>query len=178
VKVAVAQVGAGDVIRALQRAVSDVPKQMAEAAFTIGAKAVEEIKREYRSTGSRTSTWVRSGQLRRSYAHTVKRTGSAVTMEVGAIRPTAGGKIPLHAHIHEGIDAQGNRVNRWVIRPTVKPYLVFPIRRGGGLAKSNIIGWVKTRQVVIYPRPALDPVGRKLVDQLQARGLQVVKDAL
>ena len=44
-RLAVEQVGADVVVRALRDATRDIPKQMAQVAYAVGAKAVEEIKR-------------------------------------------------------------------------------------------------------------------------------------
>ena len=177
-KVTVQQIGADALIRDLRAAPRAIRSGWGREAAVLGARAVELIKAEYRMTASDTSTAVRSGQLRRSYAFDVQRTGEGVELSVGVIRPTAAGQVPLHARVHEGFDRQGNRVSQFVIRPRNAAWLTFPIRSGGGLAKSTIVRWVRTKQVVLRPRPALEPVGKLLLEQMQAAGLRVVGDAL
>ena len=177
-KVTAQQIGAEDLLRDLAAAPEKIRRDWAKQSAILGAQAVERIKAEFRTTASDTSTAVRSGQLRRSYAFDVKRTSDGAELTVGAIRPTASGQVPIHARVHEGYDAQGNRVSQFIIRPKNGAWLTFPIRRGAGLAKSNIAGWVRTKQVTLRPRPALEPVGKQLLDKLQAAGLQVVGDAL
>lgn len=177
-KVTAHQVGADALIRDLRAAAGTIRSGWAKECARLGAGAVERIKAEFRTTASETSTAVRSGQLRRSYDFRVQRTGDGVELTVGAIRPTAAGQVPLHARVHEGYDRQGNRVAQFIIRPRNAAWLTFPIRRGGGLATSNIVGWVRTKAVRLVPRPALEPVGKQLVEQMQAAGLRVVGDAL
>ena len=92
-KVTAQQIGADALIRDLRAAPRAIRSGWGREAAVLGARAVELIKAEYRMTASDTSTAVRSGQLRRSYAFDVQRTGEGVELSVGVIRPTAAGQV-------------------------------------------------------------------------------------
>lgn len=185
-RASVTQIGAAEVIKQLTAAPETIRTDWAKEAYAIGAEAVEVIKREYRTTGTEPfvwgpSSWTRSGAARRSYAHEVKRiSGGGAELKLGAIRPTEGGKVPLQVFMLEGGYNYPDRdpYTPKIIRPKVKPYLIFPIRQGGGLVKSNIIRWVAMKKVTYRPRPALPKVGGRVERTLQQMGLQVIKDAL
>lgn len=148
-------------------------------AFAVGAIAVERVKRELLSgPTSATQTEVRSGQRRRSYGHRVGTSPQGITLDVGAIKPGPGGKIPIQSRVHEGYDAGGNRVASFTIKAKNAPYLVFPIRRGPGLAKGNIVGWVRTKEVTLIPRPTFELVEKIVTPALQERAAKVLNDAV
>lgn len=160
-KVAVSLNGAGPMIRALDGAEAKIHRGWKQGAYAVGQRAVTLIQREYRTGGTDAKrTAVRSGKLRASYAHEVADTHNGVDLAIGAIKPTEKGAVPLHARVHEGFDARGNRVSRFVIEPKRGKYLTFPIRQGGGLAKTGIVGWVRVKRVILKPRPAIEPVGK------------------
>ena len=177
-KIVVEETGSHALIEALRVAPEKIRRGVAREAFKIGARAVELIKRQYRTTASATSTARRSGRLVRSYDHKVARDAGDVTLVVGAIRPTDQGQVPIHARVHEGFDASGNRVEQFIIRAKNAPYLHFPIRSGGGLSVKSIAGWVKVKQVILRPRPALEPISDNLSRTLTEAAASVVADAL
>ena len=177
-QIEVRQEGAEPVIRHLREAPTTIRDALAKEAFAIVARAVRYIKDVYRSRGGPDSTWVRSAQLRNSYSQRVDRDGGDVVLNVGAIQPTDNGQVPIQARVQEGFDAAGNRVAQFVITPKKGNYLTFPIRDGGGLAASSIIGWVRVKRVVLRPRPALEPTSPAILQALTDRAGQVVADAL
>ncbi|MGE0289034.1 MAG: hypothetical protein AB7I42_23085 [Bradyrhizobium sp.] len=176
-KVTIHENGARELIAALAIAPEKIRRNVAREAFKVGTRAVELMKRAYRTTGGEDSTWVRSGRLRRSYDAQIARDGGDVTLTVGAIKPTDQGQVPLHARVQEGYDARGNRVEQFIIRAK-QGYLTFPIRSGGGLGARSIVGWVRVKQVTLKPRPAIEPVRENLERALTQETANAVADAL
>lgn len=149
--------------------------------YAIGAESVTKMRNEILTGGTTaTRTAVRSARRVNAYGHTpVRREGTRASMDVGAIMPGPGGRVPLHVRVQEGFDAQGNRVDQFVIKPKKGPFLVFPIRQGGGLAKENIVGWVRTRgPVILRPRPALPTAAKYIQEEVPRRGLAVFRRTL
>jgi hypothetical protein len=56
--------------------------------------------------------------------------------------------------------------------------LTFPIRKGPGLAKGNIVGWVSKEEISLKPRPVVESVGQQIPDALRAVCGKVFVDAL
>jgi hypothetical protein len=137
-------------------------KRIEQGLEVVGAASVSTIRRDFRRGGTTpTRTAVRSGRLFNSYGHEVKPDGaSKFRLGIGAIKPSDGGKVPIHARVHEGYDAQGNRVAQFIIRAKSGKLLTFPIFSGGGQARANITGWVSTKQVILKPRPSLDTIAK------------------
>ena len=172
--------GAGEALAALSGAKDKIREGWAEASFKVGATQVRRIRREFRTTRSSTSTGVQTGALRRSYAHEVKRTAQGVELSIGAIKPTQKGRVPLHARVHEGFDASGNRVSKFIIK-SKKPggFLVFPIRAGDGIGVAGITGWVRTKgPIKLRPRPSLDAVARDAPKEIQDRAARIFQQAI
>lgn len=177
-RVDIQETGSRELAAALKAAPEKLRRGIAQAVYATGSRAVAHIKRRYRTSGGADSTWRRSGRLVNSYAHEVKRVGRDITLDIGAIRPTDQGQVPIHARVHEGIDAQGNRVDEFIIRPVRAPYLHFPIRQHGGLSSGNITGWVRTTEVRLKPRPALEPIRENVARQLLEDAERVVADVV
>jgi hypothetical protein len=135
--------------------------------FRIGEKGVSIAKTFRRGGTTATKTAVRTGRLLGAYGQRIKREGATFTQDIGAIRPSDSGQVPLHARMQEGIDAQGNTFEMMIIRAKRAPFLVFPIRAGGGMAKKNIRGWVKTKQVIFRPRPSLPTVKEQVTPLIE-----------
>lgn len=172
--------GATEVLRVLGGAKDEIRKGWKAAADQVGVTEVRRIRREFRTVRSATSTGVQSGALRRSYGHAVKERPDGIDLEIGAIAPVSG-RVPLHARVHEGYDAFGNRVSRFVIKPKNKPYLHFPIFGGGGrtTALKNITGWVRTKgPIILKPRPSLDSVAQRVPALLDRRAAEVFRRTL
>lgn len=152
-----------------------------QLAFRTGATAVERVKRDLLSgPTSATQTEVRSGQRRRSYDHRVGNVPNGVALDIGAINPGAGGKIPIQSRVFEGFDAAGNRVSKFVIKSKTPGGRLgpFPIRRGPGLAKGNIVGWARPLSVTLYPRPTLPLVEKIVTPILESEFPKVFRDAV
>lgn len=173
--------GAAPVIRALNGAATKIHAGWKREAYTVGARAVQLMKEKRRNMPRPNNPGnfaVRSGVLIRSYHHNVDDTSGGVTLSVGAIKPSEKGQVPLHARVHEGFDRSGGKVSLWVIRPRQKPYLWFPVRRGGGLAVSNIVAWVRTKRVAYRPTPVVEPVGKDIPAALRVRCGEVFQNVL
>lgn len=163
--------GARPVIQALNGARSKLRKEWKRGAFAIGGEGVK-VGRDAMSTE------VRSAQRVRSYSHAVSDRAEGINLDIGPIRPGAGGRVAIHPRVFEGFDASGRKVDQFVIRAKNKPYLHFPIRRGPGLSRSNIIGWVKVKQVTLKPDPTFPTVERHVTPRLEEMGGRVFRDVL
>lgn len=158
-KLSVTTTGLSQAVIDLTGARAKIHQRWKSSAKVVGEKAVAFIKREYRTGGTTaTKTAVRSGKLRAAYDNRVSETGAGIDLDIGLIRSGADAKVLQYGRIQEGFDYAGNRVAQFTIVPKQAPYLVFPIRQGGGMARSNIVGWVRTKKVVLKPRPSLDAV--------------------
>lgn len=168
-QVRVEQVGGAELARDLAKAPETIRATIAKEAFAIGSRAVRYIRQAYRTTASATSTARRTGQLASSYAHDVKREARDVELSVGAIKPSAGGQVPIHARVHEGFDFAGNRVERFIIKPKNKARLAFNIPG---------VGWRSASQVILKPRPALEPTSPAIIKALEDAAGKAAADAL
>lgn len=148
-------------------------REMGREANEAGAQAVQFARKTFLTGGTtETRTAVRSGRRLRSYAHAVSQRSNAVLLDYGPIRAN-GGRVPTHVRVHEGFDASGTRVDQFVIRPKRGNFGRFPLRRGGGLAKGNIIGWrtyTREKPVILRPRPTFPAVEARLSKELPERG--------
>jgi hypothetical protein len=138
----------------------------------IGEKGVSVAKSYRRGGTTATKTAVRTGRALGSYGQRIKREGDGFVQDIGAIisegsRSTGLTGVPLHVRMLEGIDAAGNSFETMIIRAKNKPYLVFPIRQGGGLARKNITGWVSKKQITYRARPSLPYVAKAIAPMLQ-----------
>lgn len=155
-----------DLIRRLQGAREGWKREIKRELAASGRDAVR-FARETFMTGGTTAwrTAVRSGRRRRAYAHKTYESNGRPALDYGPIR-SAGGEVPLHARVHEGYDAEGRKVDRFVIRPRKGKFGRFPIRSGGGLAKGGIVGWrtyTAARPVILKPRPTFPAVEKHIV---------------
>lgn len=148
-------------------------REVQREANEAGAQAVQFARKTFLTGGTtETRTAVRSGRRLRSYAHRTALRSDSVILDYGPIRAT-GGLVPTHVRVHEGFDAGGNRVQQFVIRPKRGKFGRFPIRRGGGLAKGNIVGWrtyTREKPVILRPRPTFPAVEARLSKELPERG--------
>lgn len=151
----------------VQRLRGDTLRQgIGRALNALGAGAVAYARSEFLQGGpSPTRTAVRSGQRRASYGHKLRRVGTNWELDYGPIR-ASGGVVPVHVRMLEGFDAAGNEFDRMVIRPRKGKYLTFPLRNGGGLAKRNIAGWRRVKQVVFKPRKTFPAIRAKLTREI------------
>jgi len=119
-----------------------------KSAIAVEQRAKERLSRT--SGGQEDFLWVRSGALRASVAHTAaERDSQGWLSRVGFRR----GRVDKYAPTQEfgaTISARGGG------------YLRFPIREGGGLAKSGITGWRSVKSVTV---PARRPLGRSLQER-------------
>lgn len=180
-KVAAQLIGADAEIVRLRRAPEVMRREWASELFAIGKRAVTLMKAaraQMPRPKDPSQTFARrSGNLIRSYDHRVEEARQGIYLTVGAIKPTDAGRVPIQARVHEGFTAAGNKTSLWVIRPRNKAWLVFPIRQGGGLAKSNIVSWVKTKRVTFKPTPVVGPVGEQIPAAIQDRCGKAFADA-
>lgn len=141
--------------------------------YAAGAEAVSLMRtRHLRGGTTETATAVRSGRRLAAYGHRlVDLPSDSFALDVGAIAPS-GGQVPTHVRVHEGFDAAGQQVSVFNIVPRLKPYLHFPWRKGGGLSKGSIGGWVRTKLVRLRPsRKALPTAAEFLTKELPRRGI-------
>jgi hypothetical protein len=151
--------GLGQAVIDLTGARAAITTRWKQSAKVVGEWAVAFIKRDFRTGGTtKTRTAVRTGNLRAAYDNRVTATGAGVDLDIGLIRSGADAKVLFYGRVQEGFDAAGARVAQFVIVPKNAPYLVFPIRMGGGMARKNIVGWASVKKVVLKPRPSLDAV--------------------
>lgn len=138
-----------------------------------GEQATQFARKTFLTGGTTaTRTAVRSGARLRSYGYRTYNRDGGVILDWGALR-AKNGLVPTHVRVHEGFDASGTRVDRFVIRPKRGNFGRFPIRRGGGLAKGNIIGWrtyTREKPVILRPRPTFPAVEARLSKELPERG--------
>lgn len=162
--------GLGQAVIDLTGTRTKITARWKRSAKVVGEQAVAFIKREYRTGGTTdTKTAVRTGHLRAAYDNRVRDTGAGVDLDIGLIRPGTKAEVLRYGRVQEGFDYAGNRVALFTIVPINAPYLVFPIRKGGGLAKANIIGWASKEEVKLKPRPSLDAVAATYPAILETR---------
>lgn len=162
--------GLGQAVIDLTGTRAKITERWKRSAKIVGEQAVAFIKREYRTGGTtETRTAVRTGHLRAAYDNRVTDTGTGVDLDIGLVRPGTDAQTLLYGRVQEGFDYAGNRVAQFTIVPKQAPHLVFPIRQGGGMAKANITGWVRTKKVVLKPRPSLDAVAATYPAILETR---------
>lgn len=169
----------GRIVKKLTAAPSKYGVALKREMVRVGSDAVRTIKTKYRSGGTtKTATAVRNGHLWASYHSEAKYTPGIGTLDVGIMKaPNA--EVLLYGRVQEGFDRAGNRVSQFVIVPRRAPYLRFPVRnQKGGLAKNNIEGWVRTKRVILRPRPALIHVKKPILVQLRAAPVKAAKNAL
>lgn len=166
--------GAGPVIQALEGGAQKIRFGWQQAAFQVGARAVALMQAERRAI-----TAVRSGAAVRSYGFEVATDGQGVTLAAGAIKPGPDGQVDVHVRVQEGFNAKGQQVDHFDIAP-IPPnqYLHFPIRSGGGLGASSIVGWVRTKHVTLYPTPVVIPIGKQIPGALRLACGQVFGSVL
>lgn len=145
----------------------------------IGSDATRVIKTKYRRGGTTaTATAIRSGELWASYHSEAKYSPGTGTLDVGIMKAKTA-KILLYGRVQEGFNAAGQRVSQFVIVPRRAPYLHFPVRnQKGGLAKNNVEGWVRTKRVILEPRPALVHVKKPIILRLRKAPLTAARNAL
>lgn len=135
----------------LGKKIAGLPQRLSLAERRAVAKGAVEVLREL---GKRVSLRSRS-KVPVGYLH--RRTG-ALAGSAGMTQPEREGASWLtRVGFRRGAAERYAPVHEFgaTIRARNKPYLVFPIREVGGLAKSNIIGWVRTKEVRIPERRPL-----------------------
>lgn len=178
-KLSVPTTGLSQAVIDLTGARAKIHQRWKSSAKVVGEKAVAFIKREYRTGGTTdTKTAVRSGKLRAAYDNRVSEAGAGIDLSIGLIKPGSDAKVLQYGRVQEGFDYAGNRVALFTIVPINAPYLVFPIRKGGGLAKANIIGWASKEEVKLKPRPSLDAVAATYPEILEEQMLRDITQQL
>lgn len=169
-------------IAALNGAGDQVRLEWAKAAQDIGEEAVGFVKKSFRSgpTSDRT-TQVRSNRLRASYGLAVQQApeSRAVLLDVGLLRTTANdAKALAYGRMMEGFNEDGSTFASKTIRARGNGFLTFPLYNPGtpGVAKGNIVGWVRTRAVTFRPRPSFPAVAEKFTPMLRAETEAIVRE--
>lgn len=193
-KIDITTSGLAEASVALKKAPRTLVELNERSALRIGSRAVQKIRREYRSAPetTATATAVRTGNLRRMYDAATRRDGEAVELDLGLIRSGIDQKILRYAAVHENDGTT-------IIRAKSGKYLAIPLpaaRTRAGVARGGprdypngfFIGrrpdspvfaqrvgnavvplFVLKRQVSVKGRPALQPVARSFViPELQA----------
>lgn len=149
----------------------------AKTMFRLGEDAVTYIKREFRSgpTTSRT-TQIRTNRLRSSYSQRTQPEGNGIGVitDVGLMQ--AGQDVLRYGRLMEGYDASGHRFTQKTIRAKAGGWLTFPIFNPDtpGMARTNIVGWVRKRSVVFRPRPSFDATAKKFQPIMQREVADII----
>ena len=123
-----------------------------------GADAVRFIQRRFRQGGTSASrTAQRTGKLYDAYDSETERVDDGsrrgIDLHVGLIKPGESDEVLLYGRVQEGYDAGGNRVSQFTIVPRTSDWLVFKTADGR---------WVRTKKVVLRPRPTFPAVEEML----------------
>lgn len=158
-------------VATLLGAKGELRKAWRASAKVTGEEAVSTIKLDFRTGGTTsTRTAVRSGKLRAAYDNAViDQSDGSIDLDIGLIRPSTGSQVLMYGRVHEGFDFAGNPVAEFIIVPREARHLRFPIREGGGLAASNIVGWVTTDKVRLKPRPSFPTIIEKYPPVIERR---------
>src|SRR5207244_2770177 len=104
------------------------------------------------------TTQVRSNRLRANYTHDVRRVvgSGGIELNIGLLQGTADSKVIDYGRLVEGLNPDGSRFTSKEIRAKGDGWLTYPIFSATtpGMAKGNIVGWVRVKKSTFKPRPS------------------------
>jgi len=163
------QVDATDVVRRadlLEGAGELLLEEILRVGYARSKDAARFAQRRFREGGTTaTRTARRTSALYDAYDGDAERGEDqglpSVLVSAGLIKPDTDAEVLHYGRVHEGIDASGQRVDKFTILPRASEFLKFrlPPEKGGG--------FVMTRgPIELKPRPTLPAIQERLLEQL------------
>lgn len=154
----------------LRAAPEELRRSVGRLLFERGEYGKRYWQRRFRTGGtSSTRTARRTSKLHDAVGAAVKDEGGKIVLDFGLVQPETTDAVLQYARVHEGIDAQGNEVTQFVIRPK----------------KARALSWVGpdgrrvfARQVTLRPRPGLRHTFDRMTENVEAELLRLADETV